>query len=731
MNMRTRSTFEVALFAVLFVFGLFYVGNTWSPSSYGIFLQQHDPENAGVVWGKPRAIRSDEWAVVTPLTQATVNNNFERYNKTSFYNEDLRINYGLPIYDWGMVFKPTMWGYLFLKPGMAYSLNWYLVFAIFIVGYFKLFNVIGLSRILSLSASITLYFSTFSQFWWDEKGPVIAFFPWIAYILIAKLKPIPTLLAFYWLSASWLITDFYPPTVISLGFVGAILFLCYGSHWFDFRKLAGLAVAAIAAIATTLFYLKDYLLKTSQTLYPGHRSIGGGSLSWSEWISQLLPFSTFNKNFDVFTTTNISEIGAVGVPIILMILTHVNYRNPLAVSYSKKEKANIYIILFALILMNLWMLAPAPAELGKLLLWDNVHPVRMKYAAGLMLTIFALLVSSNLNYVVNIKRFLIYKLVIIFGWYLTKLSYAHVKIDNELFDHIHDLSRDLYFIPGMALAYLAIKYLKFKPIQAFGFCSALVSLIVVSPFNPIQSSDAIFASHDVIKEKIDPYVDQSSGVLAIPGYPGAILNGLGYKSVTHVTAVPAMSVWKNLFPKMNENDFQRVFNRYSHIHLANISQPDSPQPDVVEIPLSEFGTRVYLPTVNDNKLLPLHQGDILKGKINGLAAGILSGFSPLIGNYNNTSKGILTVKVCNANICQHAEIDLGKTVDNAYAPLFFKQPLVIHAESITTYEFELKNSLGSLLALWSSKTNSTNTMVANNATTKLNLMPNLEVNYAK
>ena len=101
--------------------GVIYVGNTYSPSSYGIVLEQLKVKNKGLVFGEPRAIRSDEWAVVTPLTQATVNNDFKRYNESSFYKEDLRINYGLPIKDWGMAFKPTMWGYLFLDPAYAYS----------------------------------------------------------------------------------------------------------------------------------------------------------------------------------------------------------------------------------------------------------------------------------------------------------------------------------------------------------------------------------------------------------------------------------------------------------------------------------------------------------------------------------------------------------------------------------------------------------------------------------
>lgn len=89
-----------------------YVGNSWSPSSYAFALNNYFAyQDVQPTLGQSRAIRSDEWAVVTPLTKATVRNDFERYNKTSLYQEDLRINYGLPIFDWGLAFKPTMWLY--------------------------------------------------------------------------------------------------------------------------------------------------------------------------------------------------------------------------------------------------------------------------------------------------------------------------------------------------------------------------------------------------------------------------------------------------------------------------------------------------------------------------------------------------------------------------------------------------------------------------------------------
>ena len=59
---------------LLLVMGIFYISNTWTPSSYGGPIKYFGVSDRGIVAGTPRGHRSDEWGVATPLTQATVNN---------------------------------------------------------------------------------------------------------------------------------------------------------------------------------------------------------------------------------------------------------------------------------------------------------------------------------------------------------------------------------------------------------------------------------------------------------------------------------------------------------------------------------------------------------------------------------------------------------------------------------------------------------------------------------
>ncbi|RZI72595.1 MAG: hypothetical protein EOP13_14620, partial [Pseudomonas sp.] len=88
--MRRFSKEKLTIWIFFLCLGVFYVSQCWSPSSYGLVLRQLEVADAGLVWSRPRPIRSDEWAVVTPLTQAAVRNDFQRINQSSYYKEDLR-----------------------------------------------------------------------------------------------------------------------------------------------------------------------------------------------------------------------------------------------------------------------------------------------------------------------------------------------------------------------------------------------------------------------------------------------------------------------------------------------------------------------------------------------------------------------------------------------------------------------------------------------------------------
>lgn len=701
------------LWCSLFVLvcGVIYVSQYWSPSSYGTVLRQIGLPNSGLVFGKPREIRSDEWSVVTPLTQATVNNSFERVNKTSFYKEDLRINYGLPIYDWGLIFKPTMWPYMLIKPARAYSFHWFAILALFLVGHALLFAKLGVGHAASIFLAVGLYYTGFSQFWWNEKGPVFALFPWAIWVLFLSKPWVLRLALFYWISVSWLITNFYPPIFISLAFVGAIILLAFGREWLQPKRLLALLITTVLAGGTAGFYLFDYLRQTASTVYPGHRSSNGGGVPWTAWFSQIFPFNTFDWKYQSVIGWNICEVGCAGTAFLLMMICFLDYRDSRISTLKKFEKRQFLILGAGLFLMNAWMLVPLPSWVGMPLLWNKVQPWRMMYAAGLLLALSVALLGKSAKFTFSSKRMTIYVAVVVVGWVTFK---GIGSGDAVSLSAIARRSNDLIVVPVLLIAITFAKIFNWKPYTVILGASAASGAIALLYFNPIQSALPIFSRHDTPEIRaIDEQVQGPEKMLAISGLFGAVANGLGYSSVSHVTPVPSLDFWRQRYPVMPEDEFLAVFNRYTHIELSDNLRPETPFPDRVKVPLRDFWpNRVDVPSSSSSPQEPLwfHKGELAEGRVVVGRMGSVDSISIRIGTGGGQSDGNLQIRVCTGDgiVCATGSRLLASALDNSFLLVKLSQSVeLVEANEPLRYEIRMSGGVKPV-AFWTRK-NTTDT----------------------
>jgi hypothetical protein len=560
---------------------VYVVVNTWSPSSYGYVMESILKVEDTKTIGQSRSIRSDEWAVVTPLTQATINNHFERFNQTSLYQEDLRINYGLPIHDWGFIFKPTMWLFGLVNPAYAYSAHWFVLTALFVSGYALLFRWLGMGVALSVALSLGLFFTGFVQFWWNEKGPLFALFPWILWPF-SRNWPFPIkVLVFYWIATSWFLTNLYPPVQVSLAFVG--LCILYGKEKNIFRlnqQFALLILATLASAATAGIYLWDYLQLTANTFYPGNRHVSGGSITWDFFVSWFFPAINFTSAYESLIGRNICEIGVVGSYYFLLGLVFLNYKNVKAIFTEPSTKHLVLTLLVGLILMSMWLFLPLPSWVGLPLLWDNVTPERMQYAFGVLLFCFCCVVIQHLGLTFSWVRILI--LPVICGYfYLLPPSGMQTDV-------LHWMSISALLFGTFGLWLISKKYALSSHFSIAVLAGAL-GVGIFAGFNPLQSAWPIFNfKPNEVTKKFDEMTSYNQGILAVIGLPGAVGNGLGYKSLSHVTAVPQMNFWRDVFPEMNEIQLNQVFNRYSHIVPTEMPMPAVITPDSVSVPVNSL-----------------------------------------------------------------------------------------------------------------------------------------------
>jgi hypothetical protein len=96
--------------------------------------------------------------------------------------------------------------------------------------------------------------------------------------------------------------------------------------------------------------------------------------------------------------------------------------------------------------------------------------------------------------------------------------------------------------------------------------------------------------------------ERPDGAIAVDGIPDAILNGVGYRSVTHVIVTPSPETFRLYFPDLDEKRFNHIFNRFAHYGLTDRPEPYVASPDNVRLPIETMSG--YAATLPEDVTLP-------------------------------------------------------------------------------------------------------------------------------
>ncbi|EEY46439.1 hypothetical protein VMA_000235 [Vibrio mimicus VM223] len=561
-----------------------------TPSSYGAVLSLFGFDGEGLIWGKPRMIRSDEWAVWTPYIQMAVLNGFERFNDFSTYHHDLRGFNAVPLADWGLFFKPFMWPFWILEPARAFALHHGLIIITFLIGWKRLLvcclTDIDISikqrNLYAIFFSVLIFFTGFVQFWWTTLGPLLSLSPWLLLIILQWKHTFIHYLKLFYLASVWLLSHTYPPIIISITYFGFLLLCVHHSSWWrsSFIQLVLTGVACISAVVVCVLYYRDIIPVMINTVYPGQRISQGGEGNGLILLSTLFPYITHSRFSDLLNL-NICEVGSVGtlLPLAVICFVQVNWM------HQTFRKAFFGSLILGLIII-VWALIPISENYGKWFLLDKVPGNRTVFILGLLANYTSLiaLASGKISY--STPRSLIFiallSLAYLFPSYLNLIGWLEK------------------FAPEMVAIVLMVSYLIFfKHLQWLRrfeniyllFIVLLPNIVSYAGFNPIQKAYPIFDLYnrqvvDTIKYSANKNYPQW---VIEPDYPGAVLSGLGLNSFTTVLVQPKISIFRDLYPLMPEHEFNQIFNRYAHIWLDDTKvTPYSPSPDVIVIPLHDM-----------------------------------------------------------------------------------------------------------------------------------------------
>ena len=169
---RFRYVFALVVLALCVIFEL----NGSSIAEWGAYLG-YPIGDRGILIGTSRGIRGDEYATLTPLMLSQYHGESAAF---SYFSEivrgtstDVFMEYGAPVRDLAVLFRPFQWGFLFLSAAKGFSFWWCSRAIALLVGSFELGMLItGRNRKLSVIYTALVFFSPVVAWWFAVNGLV-------------------------------------------------------------------------------------------------------------------------------------------------------------------------------------------------------------------------------------------------------------------------------------------------------------------------------------------------------------------------------------------------------------------------------------------------------------------------------------------------------------------------------------------------------------------------------
>jgi hypothetical protein len=343
----------------------------------------------------PRAVRSDEWLVTTPMALAQLSHTprFPAVNTNIGDGQNMLINPAVPVWHPTLLARPITWGYFLFggQRGLAWSW-WFQVFSCF-TGVFLLLDIIlaGRQRL-----------AAFGAFWFCASAYAVCFsllpayyaaFAAIicvaAYRMLGSNKPVVQVAsgAVLGIALAGFLMLLYPPWQIPLGYLALLIFLSLVYRDKLYRKLLPMgwsrALAILIAVGIGTAIIATFLgtclpaLKTmAATVYPGQRLSDAGTYKLRVFFRGMYNLiSAYSAPAELGNQSEASSFYYLFPPILFAMALSSRYRSQVGVV----GKALAGYILF----LGLFAFVRVPALLAKVFLLGYAVPARADIGFGL------------------------------------------------------------------------------------------------------------------------------------------------------------------------------------------------------------------------------------------------------------------------------------------------------------------------------------------------------------
>ena len=409
LSLRNRRLLATNAFpALLILVALIFSALQISGTSIGILnAPGHDPN---LIAGSPKAIRSDEWSVSTPLTIASARQHFSErlYDGAGSHNTSVVLD--VPNNSWTTIFKPYNWPFFVLPLANAYALKWWLLFLFLVLPAYwlalLLTRKVSAAILVSLGLSLSPFFA-----WWYEAGALdsVGFMVAIILLVLLVLRNIGHPVVYvYAAGLTYFLVAFaillYPPFQIPLAYTAAAFLLPFALRDLVIasdKKRAHRFAVVIGSVAVTAIVLVAYvhseaptITKIVDTVYPGNRLATGATANLLQLFSPWVGIFIANHPTAIVANSNASEISSF-----FILAPALFFFAPLARKERKSRTyaATEFLLALTMIFLLAWMYVGFPGPLATLSLLDRVTSQRAIVGVGLASWLLVLLYIADVE----------------------------------------------------------------------------------------------------------------------------------------------------------------------------------------------------------------------------------------------------------------------------------------------------------------------------------------------
>ncbi len=576
---------------VLFIF---IVINGYNGSSIGYYKYYIQPNievtDSQPIFGVPRAIRSDEWLIMTPITLSQTSENVDFANNNPLLMaRDSNVNMfpQLPTRNISILSNLFMTGFLFLNAEMGFSFYWFGKLFVMFFGSFELCMLFAKkNKLYALMGAIMITFAPAIQWWYPLS---ILMYGQLAIVFLDrflkstkwKMKLVYTFLLA--LSGSGYIMCVYPAWQVPFGymFLGLVIWVFIDNNYkFNYRDLGYLFLSVlmmIGIVAPALINSMEVVNATMSTVYPGERFITGG-YGWPQL------FDYFNTIYLPFRDSpNSSEfsqfIGLFPIPLMMAgWLSFKNFRN-------KKHDPLLTILIFLCVFIGLWNVVELPSFIAKITFMYMSFPQRSNIVIGLIC--IYLIVHIMAVYQQDDATSLTERLVSVASTIVVIVAgilYSYDILPGYLSLKMMLLSSAVLGFPILILLQNNRKLNKWIAVYLI-----LLLLGVGATVNPVNKGLSIIYDKPFAKEIRKIATAEPNARWIVVGEDAMISNYMvanGAKVINSVNFYPNKELWEKIDTSKKYTD---VYNRYARVAISLTTTQTTfrlPHPDFFVINLT-------------------------------------------------------------------------------------------------------------------------------------------------